>query len=84
MASSTPGQAPVRRTTNRPGMVPLSDFGKPPPPPPRHKTNWRNVAISVAVVVLLIAVSGYWIASSQSAFKSVWGQSSCLDKRSGC
>jgi hypothetical protein len=84
MASTSPGQTPVRRTTNRPGMVPLSEFGKAPPPPPRAKTNWRNVGISVAVIVLLLAVGGYFIMTSQAAYKSVWGSTTCLDKRAGC
>jgi len=77
-------QQPVRRSANRPGMVPLSEFGKPAPPPPRTPTNWRGLIITIGVIVLIVALSGWAIASESGPARAIWGHTQCLDARKGC
>jgi hypothetical protein len=62
-------------------MVPLAAYGKVAPPPPRARTDWRTLAISLAVALVLVGIFGWWIASSRSQERSFWSQTSALDQR---
>ena len=64
-----------------PDMVPLAAFGKAPGPPPRARTNWRVLATSIVVGLVLIGTFAWWIAASKSQEHSFWSQTSALDQR---
>jgi hypothetical protein len=87
MTASEAGETEVqarRRRPGRPPTVPLSEFGKEPPPPPAIQVTPRQIAIGVAVGLVVIAVLWVILVYFGGIANARWSQTRCLDVRVEC